>query len=115
MKMSRLLNVILSVACTGFLCQSHAFADLQRNPFEKKSEVVNKKTTVVTNKKIVPKKPPPRITSIIVAGSASLIKVGDEHYSIGETINGYTLAEVYESGAVFVKNSKRVDVKIIDD
>jgi len=126
----KLSRVILNFICVGLLCPTDAFSELQRNPFEnkleKKVEIV--KTTPVPKKKVVtknkiapkekkipPKKNPPRITSIIVAGNASLIKVGDKHFRIGETIDDFTLTKVYASGAIFVKDGKNVDVKLLDN
>ncbi len=115
MKAPRMLCLMLSIACAGLLFSTHALSELKRNPFENKSEVINKKKITAVAESVASKKGPPRITSIIVAGSASLIMSGGEHYRIGERLDGYILAEVYENGARFIKNGRTIDVKIVDD
>ncbi len=113
MKLPRLLYLIMSIAFAGLLFSTHAYSELQRNPFENKSEALNKNLAEV--KKAVRKRFPPRITSVIVAGSDSLIKSGDRYYRVGEIVDDYILTEVYENGALFVMDGKTINVKIIDN
>lgn len=54
----------------------------------------------------------PTLSAVLVAGPDSLVNVGGFVIKLGQEIDGYRLLQVSEGQAVFLKNKKRIVLKM---